>query len=186
MDERSASRNQEALRQWIFMALMIALGTLANSAFSFPVGLTRCAPLQSLINVVTAVYLGPWQPGLVACVIGILRISFGTGTLFAIPGGVIGAVLAGLLYRSLGRPVWAGLGEIFGTSVLAAAASVPLAAWVLGRAETFWGFFPGFAVSSIVGGLAGILLVRSLTLAGIDTNCLKAIPQPSRKDEQQA
>ena len=186
MDKRLAFRNRQALRPWIFMALMIALGTLANSAFSFPVGLTRCAPLQSLINVVTAVYLGPWQAGLVASVIGILRILSGTGTIFAIPGGVIGAVLAGLLYRSFGRPFWAGLGEIFGTSVIAAAVSVPLAAWVLGRAETFFGFFPGFAVSSIIGGLAGVLLVRSLTMAGIGTDYLKVVSQPSGKDEQPA
>lgn len=168
------------LRRLILMALFIAVGTLANSALSFPVGLTRCAPLQSMINVVAAVYLGPWSAGLIALIIGVLRNLYGTGTIFAFPGGIIGALLAGFLYHYLRRAEWAGIGEIIGTSFLAVLASIPLAWFVLGRTEAaFITFFPGFAVSAVVGGIAGVLLVRSLALAGVKTLTEPAVPAAS-------
>ncbi|MCS6770226.1 MAG: energy coupling factor transporter S component ThiW, partial [Candidatus Caldarchaeum sp.] len=64
---------------------------------------SRAFPGQHFINVLSGVMLGPVWGAVVAIIIGTVRISIGTGTIFAYPGGIPGAVLVGLAYMLLSR-----------------------------------------------------------------------------------
>ena len=73
--------------------------------------------MQHAINVLGAVILGPGYATAVAFVISCLRNMFGTGSLLAFPGSMIGACLAGLCYSRFGSVKAAMAGEIFGTGI---------------------------------------------------------------------
>ena len=46
------------MRKTTTAAMLVAL-TVAMSGFSIPIGASRCYPIQHLVNVVCAVFLGP-------------------------------------------------------------------------------------------------------------------------------
>ncbi|MCR3922049.1 MAG: energy coupling factor transporter S component ThiW, partial [Firmicutes bacterium] len=88
------------IRKLTGMALLIAMGTAAG-IFSIPIPLlgAKVAPVQHAINVLAAVLFGPGPAVMVAFLIALLRNLLGTGTILAFPGGMIGALVAGLAYR---------------------------------------------------------------------------------------
>ena len=51
------------------------------------------------INVLSAILLGPWYALIQAFLSSLIRNVLGMGTLFAFPGSMFGALLAGLLYK---------------------------------------------------------------------------------------
>ena len=99
-------------------ALLVAIGTLSAHLIYIPAGISKCFPVQHAINVLGAVILGPGYATAVAFVISCLRNMFGTGSLLAFPGSMIGACLAGLCYSRFGSVKAAMAGEIFGTGIL--------------------------------------------------------------------
>ena len=95
------------------LALLIAVGTAAGIlAIPVPLVGAKVYPVQHAINVLSAVWFGPGPAVLAAFVIGLLRNLLGTGTLLAFPGGMVGALLAGLAYRIFCREYAAAAGEI--------------------------------------------------------------------------
>ncbi len=74
-------------------ALLVAIGTLSAHLIYIPAGISKCFPVQHAINVLGAVILGPGYATAVAFVISCLRNMFGTGSLLAFPGSMIGACL---------------------------------------------------------------------------------------------
>lgn len=94
-------------------ALLVAIGTLSAHLIYIPAGISKCFPVQHAINVLGAVILGPGYATAVAFVISCLRNMFGTGSLLAFPGSMIGACLAGLCYSRFGSVKAAMAGEIF-------------------------------------------------------------------------
>jgi energy-coupling factor transport system ATP-binding protein len=119
------------------------------------------------VNVVGAVLLGPWWAAGIALIIGILRNALGTGTLLAFPGGMIGAFLAGLVYR-YSRSIYLGaLGEIAGTGLLGAMASAFIVAPVLmGKPTALGALIIAFSGSTIAGSIIGVLALNLLDRAG--------------------
>ena len=107
-------------------ALLVAIGTLTAGVVYIPAGVSKCFPVQHCINVLAAVLLGPGPATMIAFLIACLRNVMGTGSLLAFPGGMIGALCAGLLYRHFRRIPAAMVGEIFGTGILGG-----LVAWVI-------------------------------------------------------
>lgn len=99
-------------------ALLVAIGTLSAHLIYIPAGISKCFPVQHAINVLGAVILGPGYATAAAFVISCLRNMFGTGSLLAFPGSMIGACLAGLCYSRFGSVKAAMAGEIFGTGIL--------------------------------------------------------------------
>ena len=93
-------------------ALLVAIGTLSAHLIYIPAGISKCFPVQHAINVLGAVILGPGYATAVAFVISCLRNMFGTGSLLAFPGSMIGACLAGLCYSRFGSVKAAMAGEI--------------------------------------------------------------------------
>lgn len=138
------------------MALFVAIGTLGSQLIWFPAGIAKAYPVQHAVNVLAAVMLGPGPAVLIAFMIGLLRNMLGLGSLLAFPGGMIGAFLAGYLYKRFGKKYFAALGEVIGTGIIGALFSVPFAKIIMGTSFGAFFFVPPFLISSITG--AGIAL----------------------------
>lgn len=138
------------------MALFVAIGTLGSQLIWFPAGIAKAYPVQHAVNVLAAVMLGPGPAVLIAFMIGLLRNMLGLGSLLAFPGGMIGAFLAGYLYKRFGKKYFAALGEVIGTGIIGALFSVPFAKILMGTSFGAFFFIPPFLISSITG--AGIAL----------------------------
>lgn len=144
------------------MAVFIAIGTIGSQILWFPAGIAKAYPVQHAINVMAAVVLGPGPAVIIAFMIGLLRNMLGIGTLIAFPGGIIGALFAGVLFRRFGKPIWAAIGEIFGTGIIGSLFSVPFAKIILGTSVGALFFVPSFLVSSIAGACIGLFITSRI------------------------
>ncbi len=148
--------------------VLIALGVALAPFTSFPVGIARINPTQHFINVIAAVLLGPWWATGIAGVIAVLRISMGVGTVLAFPGGMIGALLAGLIFRFTRNIYLAALGEIVGTGIIAALVS---GLWVapvfMQRSMALSLLIASFLGSTIIGSVIGLIVLKALERAGV-------------------
>lgn len=141
------------------MGLFIAIGVIGSTTIWFPVGIAKAYPVQHMINVISAVFLGPIPAVLVAFGIALIRNLLGIGTLLAFPGGMIGALIAGLLYRKFHHIWGAVMGEIIGTGMIASLLCVPIAQLLMGKAVGAFVFMIPFILSSFSGAiLAWIIL----------------------------
>ena len=154
------NRNSSALKLSL-AGIFIALGVVC-SAFSIPVGASRCFPVQHMVNVIAGVLLGPWYACAMAFVASLIRNLIGTGTLLAFPGSMCGALLAGLLYRAGGKLPYACVGEVVGSGILGALLAVPIAVGLLGRTATLFAFVPSFLINTIAGSIVAALVVTAL------------------------
>ena len=146
-------------------ALLIAIGTLRAHLIYIPAGVSKCFPVQHAINVLGAVLLGPDYAVAIAFVISCLRNMFGTGSLLAFPGSMIGALLAGLAYKQWRNLPAAMTGEIIGTGILGGLTAWLIASTLLGSKAVAWFFIPPFLVSTIGGSIIAGLLLKSGLLA---------------------
>jgi energy coupling factor transporter S component ThiW len=149
------------LRKITAIGLFVAVGTIA-APFSVPVGAARAYPIQHAINVVTGVVLGPFAAVLSAILISTLRNLLGTGTLLAFPGSIFGAFLAGLSFYHFRNEYLAAAGELVGTGLLGALVAFPLARWLLGFSGLAYFYILPFALSSFVGSILGIFILKLL------------------------
>ena len=162
------TKSKARLQKMILSAMLISLGAAGSLMpfATFPIGPSRCAPLQALINVLGAVLLGPGYAVINAFLISLLRNLMGSGTFLAFPGSMIGALLAGLMFRWLHKDWLAVLGEFTGTGLIGAMAAYPFARWLIGSAPaTVYFFVVPFLISSGVGSLLVFLLLRILRRA---------------------
>jgi len=166
-------------------ALFVAIG-VALSPFSIPVLGAKIFPVQSFLNVLGAVFLGPVYTVLAALIISSLRNATGLGTPLAYLGSMIGAFLAALAYRGvlagthinerrtlfprrmLLAMLAAAAGEIIGTGILGALAdSAIVAPAVLHHAVVLTLYFVPFLLAAITGSLAACVGIVLLWRAGI-------------------
>ncbi|RFU64509.1 energy coupling factor transporter S component ThiW [Peribacillus saganii] len=140
-------------------AMLVAIGTLSSHVFYIPMGFAKVFPIQHFINVLSAVLLGPYYAIAQAFSVSLLRNLMGTGSVFAFPGSMIGALLAGFLFIKTRRLVSAVAGEVLGTGILGAIASYPIATLFLGKEATLFGFIPAFIFSSLTGAVIGYVLL---------------------------
>ena len=147
--------------------ILVALGVALSPFTSIPIGVARINPTQHFVNVVSAVLLGPWWAAGIALIIAILRNALGTGTLLAFPGGMIGAFLAGLLFRATRNIYVSALGEIVGTGLLGALVSALMVAPVLmGKSMALGALILAFSGSTVLGSIIGVLGLKLLERAG--------------------
>lgn len=146
----------------IFVAIAVV-----GSLLQVPVLGSKCAPIQHLINILGALYLGPWYAVAVAFAASLIRNLLGLGTLLAFPGSMCGAFLAGILYRKMRKRSFAYLGEMFGTAVLGGVLAYPAAVLVVGRETAIFGLVIPFFISSTGGTLLAIVLVNALGRTGL-------------------
>jgi len=140
-------------------AMMIAIGTLSSNLFYIPIGFTKVFPVQHFLNVLSAVLLGPYYAVAQAFGVSLLRNLMGTGSLFAFPGSMVGALLASLLFWKTRKLYLAFFGEVIGTGILGAMLSYPIATLLLGQKATLFGFIPLFIFSSFAGALIGFIIL---------------------------
>ena len=156
-------RTRNVARAVILTAIAVAL-----SPFIFiPVGVAKCYPVQHLVNVLAGVMLGPGYALGMAAVASTIRNMLGLGTPLAFPGSMIGALLAGLAFRYFHNIYLAALGEVVGTGLLGALASVWLVApMIMGKTMGLTALIIAFSVSSIGGSILALLALRLLRQAG--------------------
>lgn len=157
MDTRSVAR----------AVILVAIAVALSPVF-IPVGISKCFPGQHMVNVVAAVMLGPVYAVAIATISGIIRNVLGLGTLLAFPGGMIGALLAGLAYWKFKNIYMAGVGEIIGTGLLGSLVSVWIVAPLfMGNTVALTIMIVAFSISTLGGTVIGIVALRLLRKAGI-------------------
>ena len=151
----------------VFAAVLVALAVV-GSLVSFPIGASKCAPVQHLVNIIGAVFLGPaWAVG-VGFTAALLRNLLGLGSLLAFPGSMVGAFVAGMLYKYIKK-----LGELFGTSVLGGLLAYPVARFLVGApAAAITVYILPFFVSCAGGTVLAIVIVTALKKAKVFDNFL--------------
>ncbi len=156
-------KTRDVARAVILVAIAVAL-----SPVFIPVGISKCFPAQHMINVLSAVLLGPVYAVGIATIAGIIRNILGLGTLLAFPGGMIGAFLAGLAYWKFKNIYVAGLGEVIGTGLLGSLASVWIVAPLfMGKTMALATLMVAFSVSTLGGSIIGIIALHLLRKGGI-------------------
>ncbi|HDI42644.1 MAG TPA: energy coupling factor transporter S component ThiW [Candidatus Bathyarchaeota archaeon] len=148
-------------------AVLISIGVVLAPIVYFPIGPTKCYPIQHMINAVAGVLLGPWYAAGIATAIGIIRYTSGFGTIFAFPGGIPGALVVGLVHRYIRRSDYAALTEPIGTVVIGATLSALVFAPLIGRIKPLAFFWTFFAASSIPGCILGFIVIKMLRRAEI-------------------
>ena len=154
--------------------ILTAVGVIGGT-LSVPVGFTRCCPMQSVINVIAAIFLGPWYSLGTAFCISLLRNILGTGTIMAFPGSMCGALLAGLLYRWRPNLGLACLGEMIGTGVISVILAWPIAIFVLGKACGLFTYFVPFMTVAVTGSIIAWVLVYILKKNGAMSAMSRAV-----------
>ena len=148
----------------ILTALAVIGGTL-----SIPIGFTRCCPMQSIVNVLAAVFVGPWYGLGMAFCTSVIRNLLGTGTLMAFPGSMFGALLCGIVYWKTRNIAATLVGEVFGTSILGGLCAYPVAIFLMGKSAAdiaFYAYIVPFLVSTAGGALISAAILFSLQKAG--------------------
>jgi energy coupling factor transporter S component ThiW len=143
-------------------SLLIAIGVISGNIIFIPVGAAKCFPMQHTINILAAVILGPGYGVAIAFCISLLRNILGTGSLLAFPGSMIGAFLAGILYRKTQKTLFAIAGEILGTGILGGLLAFPIANLIMGKKIGALFFVTPFLISTIGGSLIAYIILKVL------------------------
>ena len=142
---------------------------VVGSMFSFPVFGSKCAPVQHMVNILCAVFLGPWYGVGAAFAASLLRNLLGLGSLLAFPGSMCGALLCGVAYwKSRNLPVTLAA-EVFGTGIIGGLLSYPIAIAFMGKTAgdiAFYAYVVPFLVSTVGGSILAGALVFALQKSG--------------------
>lgn len=155
------------IRNLTITAFLIAINVVLSSLIVIPLGPIKATPVQHFINVLCAVFVGPWYGLAQALISSILRISFGTGSPFAFPGSMIGVLLSSLFYMYRKHIFMASVGEVLGTGVIGSLMCIPLA-WFMGMEDFFVKpLMIAFMVSSVIGSLISYIILIILKRRGL-------------------
>lgn len=150
------------------LAMMVAMGVVISPILR----VEGLCPMAHFINVVCAVFLGPWYALLSAILIGFIRMFFMAIPPLALTGAVFGAFLSGLFYRlSKGNLLAAVLGEIIGTGLIGSIVSYPVMVLFWGRTDLTWAFYlPSFVLATLIGGSIAFIFLKALSRNGMLSN----------------
>lgn len=150
-----------------FTAIMAAFAVV-GSMFSFPVAGSKCAPVQHLVNILCAVFVGPWWGVACAFIASLIRNLLALGSPLAFPGSMCGALLAGLLYKYIKKVPVAYIGELVGTGLIGGMLSYPVALFVMGNDKAaLFTFVVPFLISSLGGTIIAVVIVTALSKTGV-------------------
>ena len=145
------------IKKMVITAMMAGVAFVLNTFVYFP----AMAPFQHFVDVVAAVFLGPWWACLSAFLCGIMRMMTGR-PISAITGAIYGPVLGGLIYKKTGKLWLCYLGEIIGTGIVGAFVSFPLMKAFYGldaQTPLYLVFF--YTPSALVGGAMGVAVLAN-------------------------
>lgn len=153
-------------RNLTLAGVLIALGVVC-SPFYIPLGAAKCFPVQHLVNVLAGVLLGPFYSVSMAFCTSFIRVMLGTGSLLAFPGSMAGALLCGILYKYTGKTALAFVGEVAGTGIIGSVIAAGLAVSFLSSQVAVFGFVVPFGISSLVGAVMALVLIRIFKKTGV-------------------
>lgn len=152
---------KHSIYEMAIAGLLVAVAVV-GSTLSFPVFGSHCAPVQHMVNVICAAFLGPGYGVGVAFAASLIRNLLGLGSLMAFPGSMCGALLCGLIYRATGKITLTCLAEVFGTAIIGGLAAYPVAILLMGVEAgevAFYAYIVPFFISTAVGAtFAGVVL----------------------------
>lgn len=153
--------NKFTTRKLAAAGMLIAVGVVCSPLY-FPVGASKCFPIQHLINILASVFLGPFYGVIMAFITSALRLATGMGTLLAFPGSIFGALVGGLCYKFSKKLPLAYIGELIGTGIIGAMAAYPVATALMGKEAALFTYVLPFIISSAGGTVIAIFLVTAL------------------------
>ena len=151
------------------IAGLLCAVAVVGSLFSFPVFGSKCAPVQHMVNILCAVFLGPWYGVGVAFAASLLRNLLGLGRLMAFPGSMLGALLCGVAYWKTRNVPLTLVAEVFGTAVLGGLCAYPVAVLLMGQSAgeiAFYAYVVPFLVSTAGGSILSGILIYTLQKTG--------------------
>ena len=151
------------------LAGVLCAVAVVGSMFQFPVFGSQCAPVQHMVNVICAVFLGPWYGVVVAFAASLLRNALSLGSLLAFPGSMCGALLCGLVYWKSKNLLGTLCAEVFGTGIIGGLLSYPIAIAFMGVVAGSIGYTAyvvPFLVSTVGGSIIAGVLVTALKKSG--------------------
>ena len=161
--------NQSQTKKLAVAGVLCAVAVVGSMFIVFPVFGGKCAPVQHMVNVLCAVFLGPWYGVGVAFVASLIRNILGVGSLMAFPGSMCGALLCGLVFwksRNLAATLAA---EVVGTGVIGGLAAYPVAVLFMNvdaAAVAFYAYIVPFLISTVAGSILAGVLVAALDRSG--------------------
>ncbi|GFP74339.1 energy coupling factor transporter S component ThiW [Clostridium fungisolvens] len=161
MKQSSANvkNNQSMVYKLTLSGLFIAFGTVTGSVFYIPFLGGKMFPVQHFLNVVAAVVLGPFYGVANAFCISLLRNILGTGSILAFPGSMVGAFLAGIVYKKFKNIYLTAVGEFVGTGILGALIAYPMATMILGKKVAAFAYVFPFSLSCAGGAILAVILL---------------------------
>ena len=150
----------------VAVAGMMTAIAVALSGFSIPIGASRCFPIQHMMNVLAAVFLGPGSSVGMAFATSLIRNLTGTGSLLAFPGSMAGALLCGLIYKKTGKLFLTYGGEMIGTGIIGGILCYPVAAFLMGKQVAVLFYVAPFLISTVCGTAMAAVLVGCLMSTG--------------------
>lgn len=155
--------NAVKIRKMVLTAMFACLSFVLCTFVYFP----SMAPFQHFVNVLAAVFLGPWYGFAAAFLTGVMRMMSGR-TIQALVGAIFGAFLSGLLYQKTKR-LWAAVvGEVIGTGIISAMVAYPLMKmWYGLDAQSPFYYIPFYTPSSMMGAFLAVLVLGVLKRSGI-------------------
>ena len=157
----------KSVQKLAIAGVFCALAVVGSMFLTFPVFGSKCAPVQHMVNVLCAVFLGPWYGLATAFVASLLRNLLGWGSLLAFPGSMCGALLCGLVYWKTKKLRATLIAEVLGTGVLGGLAAYPVAKELMGLTpETYTVYIIPFLISTAAGSILAGALVYALQKNG--------------------
>ena len=155
--------NAVKIRKMVLTAMFACLSFVLCTFVYFP----SMAPFQHFVNVLAAVFLGPWYGFAAAFLTGVMRMMSGR-TIQALVGAIFGAFLSGLLYQKT-KKLWAAVvGEVIGTGIISAMVAYPLMKmWYGLDAQSPFYYIPFYTPSSMMGAFLAVLVLGVLKRSGI-------------------
>lgn len=150
-------------KKMILTGMFACLAYVLNTCVYFP----AMAPFQHFVDVLAAVFLGPWYGLASAFLCGVLRMMSGR-TIQAVTGAICGPLLGGFLYRKTKNIYLVFVGEVIGTGFFGAMLSYPLMKWFYGLdAQSPFYYIPFYTPSAIVGAAMGVMVFFILKRSGV-------------------
>lgn len=149
------------LRKLTVAGMLVALSVIL-STFSIPIGASRCFPIQHMVNVIAAVFLGPLYGVSMAFCTSLIRNMIGTGSLLAFPGSMAGAFICGLVFYYTHRVSLTCFGEIIGTGIIGGMLAYPIASLMMGQEAALFTFVVPFLMSTTVGTIIASVIIGTL------------------------
>ena len=155
------SKSNTHAAQKLAVAGVLTAAAVVGSFLSVPVAGSKCAPVQHMVNVFSAVLLGPWWGIGIAFCASLIRNLLGIGSFLAFPGSMVGALCCGLMYHFTRKLSLTCAAEALGTGVLGGLAAYPVARFAMGLAPAgFTVYMIPFCISTRAGSILAYVLLR--------------------------